>query len=539
MAARRRANSSFAPVGFLPMAKRPHSESRRSARPMSAPSSFVGSPSVVFEHGQRDVLRLASVERVLAAHHPLQLGELAHHARLEIALGEEGRALDGGRVALPCRLREEHGQRRHAVALLGHRTQALHPVAARELRSAVLQRGLAIFVEEEAPVGQPRAQDALVALHRQGLVLHRGVRHGDETRQHLAACVGEREVALVALHLLDEDLGWQVEVALLEGAHHGVGQLDEVEHLIDQGLVTEEGAVGLLRGGGQAFDQQRAALLERGHHVGLLERGLVAGGRVEGDPPIRQEAVPAGLPAALHVREHDRHHLGAEERDDPLERAAERGLDVAPAHRLGELELLDTGVQNVGQQLDRPPALLFHVGRQVLALRRRHALQLLDGQLHRLGELDRRHLRLAVGLEGRLHGRALHFLHHVVGLLDQPVHQQREAAGRAEAANGAVAHPRGGALLLEEALELVEGGDDEAGRQLFAAELEEQLSHGRPPSRPSSKGSPCSSTPRPSCPRAGAAARPPSRPSCTAGSPGAPASAGSPPRTAARCHARA
>src|SRR5205085_4820791 len=66
----------------------------------------------------------------------------------------------------------------------------------------------------------------------------------------------------------------------------------------------------------------------------------VALGRGNLDGAWRQEAVTAAVAGGGEVRVRDADDLAAVERDEPLQRAHERGLAPAPALRLGPLDVL-------------------------------------------------------------------------------------------------------------------------------------------------------------------------------------------------------
>ena len=104
------------------------------------------------------------MRRVVAAHQALQLGKLADHVGDEIGLGEQRRAL-----ALARRRRRACGamlRARRAAASTRSRLRAELVVIddARQLRHARVEPLLAVLVEEELGVGEPRAQHALVAV---------------------------------------------------------------------------------------------------------------------------------------------------------------------------------------------------------------------------------------------------------------------------------------------------------------------------------------------------------------------------------------
>ncbi len=111
----------------------------------------------------RDLGRLAVMERVIAAHHALQLGKFADHAARQIGLGEPDGLAQFRLVGARHVLRHHFGQlgdARHLVvdaAELGVENPAL------EARHTLDQLDLAVLVPEEARIGEPRPQHALVA----------------------------------------------------------------------------------------------------------------------------------------------------------------------------------------------------------------------------------------------------------------------------------------------------------------------------------------------------------------------------------------
>ncbi len=105
---------------------------------------------------------LLLVERVIAAHHPLQLGELADHDADEVGLGEDGGAL--GEVGIGADQRRDLArQHAHALHALVLRAELLVEHDLLQLRHPVGQHDLAVLVEEELGVGEPRSDHPLVA----------------------------------------------------------------------------------------------------------------------------------------------------------------------------------------------------------------------------------------------------------------------------------------------------------------------------------------------------------------------------------------
>ena len=98
-AARRSANGSLEPVGFSPMAKKPDQRvdlvgKRQRHADRRGRAGVVGTERLVMlGDGVGDARVFAVMQRVVAAHDPLQLGELADHAGREIGLCEMRRSL--------------------------------------------------------------------------------------------------------------------------------------------------------------------------------------------------------------------------------------------------------------------------------------------------------------------------------------------------------------------------------------------------------------------------------------------------------------
>ena len=125
--------------------------------------------------GDQRVLFL--VERVIAAHHPLQLGELADHVADEIGLGEDRGAL--GEVGIGADqlgdLARQHAHPLHALIL---RAELLVEDDLLQLRHPLFEHHLAVVIEEEFGVGEPRGDHPLIA-GDDGLAAILGLEIGD------------------------------------------------------------------------------------------------------------------------------------------------------------------------------------------------------------------------------------------------------------------------------------------------------------------------------------------------------------------------
>ena len=178
MAARRRPYGSAAPVAFSPTPMIPTSWWSRSARPTSAPEVAArhllrgAQGLVVVLDGVGDLCPEPFQPRVVSAHGALQLGKLAHHPGGEVGLAEPRGLEDVGDQLLPA---ERAGQparhRADAVDAIELAAQPRLVGPAPQVLDAVAELALAILLEEEAGVGEARAQHPLVAVPGHGAIL--------------------------------------------------------------------------------------------------------------------------------------------------------------------------------------------------------------------------------------------------------------------------------------------------------------------------------------------------------------------------------
>ena len=246
--------------------------------------------------GDRRVLLL--VERVIAAHHPLQLGELADHVAGEIGLGQDRRAL--GKVGIGAdQLGDLAGEHAHALHPLILRAELLVKDDLPELRHALFEHHLAVVVEEELGVGEPRRDHPLIA-GDDGLAAILGfeVRHHDEAVGEMLAAP-QREAFLMRLHRGGEHLARHLEEALIEAPHQHhrpfgePGILGEQRHVLDQHelLLGSE----LLR----ALQDDRLALAGIEDDVGVAQSLRIIVEALHSEGLRRHEAMAARLLAAL------------------------------------------------------------------------------------------------------------------------------------------------------------------------------------------------------------------------------------------------
>ena len=150
----------------------------------------------------------------------------------------------------------------------------------------------------------------------------------------------EREVPLMRLHGGDDDVARQVEEALVEGAFQHRRPLRQVHHLVED----SRGVAPPLR---QPLEDQPAPLGGSGFDArGPQALGVVLGrGNLDG---IGDEAVAE--------RVGSRERLLVELGQHPADGARIPEPAVVPAHRLGEGEALDDGIDPLREHLAQGPA---------------------------------------------------------------------------------------------------------------------------------------------------------------------------------------
>ena len=490
-------------------------------------------------------LRLQPLEPgVVAAHHALELRELAHHAGREVRL-REPRRLDhvGHEVFAPDRPRERAPDRHDAVRA---RELAPEPSLERpppEVLDAIPERPALVLLEEEPRVGEPRAQHALVAVTGDVRILHRRAGDRDEPVLEPALPVDHREVALVVPHLGDDHLGRQVEVRLLELAGHAGRVLDEVEHLLDERLVRPDLPARRLRRLRELLLEDRSPLGRIREHPRPAElRDVVLGRSLQRDRLRRGEAVAERHLARYDLAVADLERPATVERDHPADGAREGHLVVARAHRLAESQAREEPLEQLGQHLLGLPPLLEPRHREALALRRLGALEPRDVHALALREPERGLGRVPGGVE-RVRDRRSERLRLRVGLAFRDVPcPHREPPRRTDRLHLAVGEPRGVERLREVPLELLQRRGDEARRDLLRANLEQKVRHvvslAEEEEAPTAPAQPAAAHPEPV---EGPAPPPPpasAPPAATAGTRAPRASRGSPSRTRGRARGR-
>ncbi len=112
--------------------------------------------------GVGDIRTFFLVERVVTADHPLQLGEFADHPAHQIGLGQNGGALGIVRLGADQR-RDLASQQPHPLHALILAAELVVEDDLLQLRHPGFEAHIAVLVEEELGVGQPRGNHPFAA----------------------------------------------------------------------------------------------------------------------------------------------------------------------------------------------------------------------------------------------------------------------------------------------------------------------------------------------------------------------------------------
>ena len=252
------------------------------------------------------------------------------------------------------------------------------------------------------------------------------------------------------------------------------------EHELGVGRCTEgtRGRVDALDHGGHALVAigENVPFAE-GTHVGVRPADVERGGG--------QESVAARRPPAANASKGKRDDLLAEQCDEPLHRAAERLILVAPAHRLAERNGAADGAERPAQELDRWASLLDAPAHDVaprLGLRATAGLlddaELADGDAE-LGREGLGRLRRFAVLERGCLGWTDDLFVEIELSSDHIGDVDRQSARRSQRTHGAVLEPHLCELFGGDERQRGECRVDERRRQLFDADLEQQGQGGR------------------------------------------------------------
>ena len=195
-------------------------------------------------------LGFALNERILSPHRPLQVWEFADHERDQVGFRQVRASaciVDGG-----CLESEQLAQLSRevfdALGLRQHVAELVLKDDAREPLAACRQRDLAVFVVEEASIGESRPHHAVVSLPAV-VRMFGGVHDRQVARKQTLALPAHSEVALVATHHLEDHRLGQRQVGELERSADDVRFFDQAQVFGHQEIVLDEPAARLARRG--------------------------------------------------------------------------------------------------------------------------------------------------------------------------------------------------------------------------------------------------------------------------------------------------
>ena len=304
---------------------------------------------------------LAVVQRVVAAHHPLQLGELADHAGHEVGLGER-RGAPGKRRVGPHKRRNAFGempQPGNPFALAaepgveGDVVERLHPG---------IEPGLAVPIPEVSRIGEAGPQHALVAGDDRHAAVNRlDIGDEGEVGRWTAVGVSQGEIALVDAHRDLHDLGRQVHIGEVDAPKQRHRPLDQAGHFVQQTGIID--CCHTMRGSEprNAVCDHALAVAGLHQHVPVAQLGLPIGEGRHRDRTGRMEAVALGQvgcgePMAVigAIAQIERHDLAVEQADDPSQRPHPgEGAGAAPSHRFRPREATQQRRNRRGDQRGR------------------------------------------------------------------------------------------------------------------------------------------------------------------------------------------
>ena len=178
---------------------------------------------------------LAVMQRVIAAHDPLQLGKFADHSGREVGLGELHRAPRPVAVGAWNVIRQKLGKPLHSRDLVQEAAElgVKHPL--RQNLDAARERNAPVLVPEKACIGEPRPQYALIA-RSDRLAAVRGDIVGDEQESRRRRAVGLQtgEIFLMRAHRGRQDFRRKRHVLGVDCAGEHNRKLDEPGDLVEQ-----------------------------------------------------------------------------------------------------------------------------------------------------------------------------------------------------------------------------------------------------------------------------------------------------------------
>ena len=350
VASRQVANAEHADQGFQLVSQRHHHACIATGQFVTGKAGLV----VVFNgvgHGYIQTV----IQRVVAPHDALQLGEFAHHVGHQVGLGQLG-----GQVSLCHQLCIAQllcnglGNGTHALYTLALRAQLVVIDHLSQAFDTAFQRLFAVLVKEELGISQTGAHHALVTADHGRRIGRADVADDEELVGQLAVGVQQGKVLLVGLHGQNQALLRHSQEFFFKFADQHIGALDQSGHFIQQGFIFNgaHAAANAFSRSLQLAHDVSTALGKAGDHCafftqlfGIAVCALDHYGLCLGFKAVAMGGVACSQAQCLHANQ----HLRAMHDDQAVGRAHK--VDAGPAilqlvaHDLGDGQLGNGFVQ--------------------------------------------------------------------------------------------------------------------------------------------------------------------------------------------------
>ena len=369
------------------------------------------------------------------------------------------------------------GECHQAARLLRHRAELSLEQEAVQPGEIILQPVLAIFLDEEAGVGQPRPQHPLVALAHRRQVAGIAVSHGQEIRQEAPSCVLDGKVLLMVLHHRHEHGRREREELTIECAAQCLRVLGAHDQLVQQRWVQHRDAAHLLGQRGRLLNNHPPAFILIDDHTGRLQNLQVRLRAGDRPWPAPQNAVTSGSAPGPHPRHLHAQDGSPQERHHPPDRPGEPCLALAPPHRLGKRQPGDHPGECPGEHLGAVLRALFdHCDRVPFAL---HLACLKPLHRHALspGKSDRGLGGTALGIKCRLGGRTADLAHHRTLARSHTHAHHGQPAGSAVGPNDPGVDAQRGQGRAHPLGKLLQRRRNVVGRKLLSPDFKKQVRH--------------------------------------------------------------
>ena len=343
-----------------------------------------------------------------------------------------------------------------------------------EARQVVGEFVFEVLLPEEFGVGEARADDFFVAFAHGGFVGGFEVGNRDEVRADFAVRTDDGEGFLVVLHGGDEDFLRHGEVALVEAAGDGNRPFGEARHFREQRRRDNGNAAECRRFRLDLGADAVHACGVAGDDVRAAQVGFVAGGAGDGDGLRVMDAVAEGFASGLDAEVFKRQYARIGQSDEAQHRADEALFVVAPAHPLGNRQVVADVAEQFGQECFQRLPGLFAVIHQPFAFGR--VFDGKGGDVHAAGggKAQRGLAPVAVFIFGGGECRAFAFDFLVALAGGEVADAPGEAARRGERFDVAMREAGVCERLRPEVASGVGKGGNGFGRQFFDADFNQQ-----------------------------------------------------------------